>query len=293
MARIMKAKYFEKEDSFLTAKMKPNASYVWKSIMANQELLRSHVRRRIGDGRTTPIWNTPWLPHTTNPMVESPRPVADALRRVKFLIDKGTGQWNMQRVEPLFNDRDKRLLEKLVVSPEYPDTWFWIDDLKGTYTVKGAYRALCGEIVTEQHNNGFIHWNQMWNLDLPPKISVFCWRATKEVLPSRINIKRHGVDIDDHCPRCSMAEESTFHALVGCTHVRKAWQLAGLVEWHHPEIPFGNWFEHLLLIKDNEKLCKVVFLIYQAWHARNTLIWEGKSISALDLRRAAEQSFTD
>ena len=49
VAQIFKARYYH-SSSFLEANIGPNPSYVWRSVLASQELIRKGVRRRIGSG---------------------------------------------------------------------------------------------------------------------------------------------------------------------------------------------------------------------------------------------------
>lgn len=51
----MKAQYFPNGD-FLTAKLGANPSYMWRSILVAQEVLKRGCRKRIGDGKQTEIW---------------------------------------------------------------------------------------------------------------------------------------------------------------------------------------------------------------------------------------------
>ncbi|XP_019190786.1 PREDICTED: uncharacterized protein LOC109185261 [Ipomoea nil] len=68
MARIFKARYY-RDTTFYEASLGGNPSYVWRSIMTSQSLIRSGCRRRIGNGRTTKVWEHPWLPDSQNPFV--------------------------------------------------------------------------------------------------------------------------------------------------------------------------------------------------------------------------------
>lgn len=70
-SEVLKAHYFP-HGSFLNACIGHNPSYVWRSIMASQALIRQGACERIGSGRQTKIWGDPWLPDLTNPFIESP-----------------------------------------------------------------------------------------------------------------------------------------------------------------------------------------------------------------------------
>lgn len=47
---------------FLDATVGVNPSYMLRSIMATQDVMKQGARRKIGDGHETRIWKIPWLP---------------------------------------------------------------------------------------------------------------------------------------------------------------------------------------------------------------------------------------
>ena len=61
VARIYKARYFP-TSSFLDAHLKANPSFIWRSIMEAQEVIRMGVIWRVGKGNQVNIWLDPWLP---------------------------------------------------------------------------------------------------------------------------------------------------------------------------------------------------------------------------------------
>lgn len=58
---IMKAKYFS-NTNFLNAEVGVNPSFVWRSIMYAHSAVKMGVRRKIGNGVTTSVWQDQWLP---------------------------------------------------------------------------------------------------------------------------------------------------------------------------------------------------------------------------------------
>lgn len=68
VARMFKAKYFPKE-SFLGAKLGTSPSFMWRSLLAVQNIIREGLGRRVGDGSTVQILNEPWLSCPDNPFV--------------------------------------------------------------------------------------------------------------------------------------------------------------------------------------------------------------------------------
>ncbi|XP_074377352.1 putative mitochondrial protein AtMg00310 [Apium graveolens] len=65
VTRLMKAKYYPNNE-FIDATLGSNPSYVWRSILQPQHVIKQGCRRRIGDGEDTNIWKVPWLPCLQN-----------------------------------------------------------------------------------------------------------------------------------------------------------------------------------------------------------------------------------
>ncbi|KAF5477636.1 hypothetical protein F2P56_004256 [Juglans regia] len=85
-AKIISAKYYPKE-TFLQAKLKRTASFIWRSIFSAKPLLEASHIWRIGDGRRTSVWKNKWLPGTTSHMIQSPIKDSDPEAVVASLID--------------------------------------------------------------------------------------------------------------------------------------------------------------------------------------------------------------
>ncbi|XP_060962076.1 uncharacterized protein LOC133032219 [Cannabis sativa] len=71
--RIFKAKYFPTSD-YLSADLGNNPSFVWRSIWAAQSVVRYGAVRIIGNGETTSILSSPWLPDNEHRLVTSTHP---------------------------------------------------------------------------------------------------------------------------------------------------------------------------------------------------------------------------
>lgn len=80
VTKVMRARYFA-GSNFLEAKLGNNPSYVWRSLMETQEVIRQGCRRRIGTGQNTKIGREPWLPCQTNGCITSEIP--DSLKDVQ------------------------------------------------------------------------------------------------------------------------------------------------------------------------------------------------------------------
>lgn len=94
VSKLYQARYYP-HCSFLDAKIGNNPSYVWRSILQAQMLIKSGAVRRIGDGSNTDIMSDPWLPTHEDHFVRSAH---QALRGniVSSLMITGQSEWDME-----------------------------------------------------------------------------------------------------------------------------------------------------------------------------------------------------
>lgn len=104
-ARIFKARYFPQSD-FLAAKMGPNPSFIWRSIMATHGFIRSKALRRIGNGKDTLVWGHPWLCGAENPWIQTPKPTYLPDVRVDQLRDPNSGSWDIDCLHEFFSQEE-------------------------------------------------------------------------------------------------------------------------------------------------------------------------------------------
>jgi hypothetical protein len=50
-------------------------------------------------------------------------------------------------------------------------------------------------------------WKKLWKMEIPGKVKNFLWRLAHNSLPTRMNIKRKGVELDTLCPVCNRLDE--------------------------------------------------------------------------------------
>ncbi|XP_019199085.1 PREDICTED: uncharacterized protein LOC109192838 [Ipomoea nil] len=73
VSRVYRARYYPR-GTFYDAKIGNNLSFCWRSIMAAQGMVCGGIRRRIGNGKTTLIWDHPWLQDEQDPMIHTNKP---------------------------------------------------------------------------------------------------------------------------------------------------------------------------------------------------------------------------
>ncbi|VFQ91828.1 unnamed protein product [Cuscuta campestris] len=274
VARVFKARYYSKGD-FLNAGLGSSPSFVWRSILEGRNLIINGIGRRIGDGRDTLIWDTPWIWDKDNPFITSSKPPFCPNFRVSYLIDPETNAWKMDVVREWFSTEDAIRIQRTPVSLSRKDCWYWRAEAHGNYTVKSAYRRLCGEAAQLE---SFGQWNRLWGLPIIPKVKNCVWRCLRGVLPTAIALRAKGVDIEPNCRICGAPEESVEHVFLSCPFAQATWRLL------HREIATGMHenFNNCLaaVFRSASAVGGAVTAagIWAIWKARNQACWELKVV---------------
>ncbi|XP_074367545.1 uncharacterized protein LOC141707985 [Apium graveolens] len=108
VGRVFKAKYYP-HSSFLDAKLGCNPSYVWRSILETQTLLKRGARWRIGDGRSISVVEHPWLTDMQNPCIITHNEDLRGMT-VDQLFKICVRAWNENVIDSLFVTRDRRAI---------------------------------------------------------------------------------------------------------------------------------------------------------------------------------------
>ncbi|KAL0455247.1 UNVERIFIED_CONTAM: hypothetical protein Slati_0863900 [Sesamum latifolium] len=71
----------------------------------------------------------------------------------------------------------------------------------------------------------------IWDLNVPPRIKMFAWKACRNVIPTIENLKKRRSPNFGRCPRCEHEMENVKHMLFDCTFARLTWALSD-PPWH-------------------------------------------------------------
>ena len=183
---------------------------MWHSILASQGAILQGCRRKIGNGRDTSIWRSPWLPCDINGYLTSPMYSELENEAVSGLHSVNHNSWDMDIVNDICNERDRELIPQIPLpNANRLDSWYWILDGKGEFTVKNCYREIRGE--SRDQDDGF--WKKLWSLQFPGKVLNFLWRACHNVLPTVVELAKKQVDISSMCAWCQTQVEEASHTL--------------------------------------------------------------------------------
>ena len=112
-------------------------------------------------------------------------------------------------------------IARTTIHPHRADNWVWKSYPSGHYSTKSTYDLLCGESLGENQD---VVFKELWKLIIPAKSSVFAWRLIRDRLPTKLNLRRKQVVVNDTlCPFCNNNEEDATHLFFNCSKTLPLW----------------------------------------------------------------------
>jgi len=127
------------------------------------------------------------------------------------------------------------ILTNIVLQPNHSDRWIWHLHASSNYNVISAYNHL---LTPTSNNLSAIHMSEIWNKEVPLKISLFVWRLLRDRLPTTDSlIKRHILlpNAQLCVGGCGMMEDAK-HLFLSCDFFGKLWY--GISHWLSYHIVF-------------------------------------------------------
>lgn len=155
----------------------------------------------------------------------------------------------------------------------------WAHTPKGIFTVNSAYKVALSLVPSKtmeeasNTNNQGQFWRKIWSLNVLNKLKTFAWRASHNILPTKLNLYSRKVLDDPTCEACELAAETRGHLFWECTYARGVWEVTC--------IPFDNkgvhyrdfidilWYLIFMQHVGQEVLELVVTVAWCLWHNRN------------------------
>ncbi|GKE35585.1 RNA-directed DNA polymerase, eukaryota, partial [Tanacetum coccineum] len=194
------------------------------------------IKRKVGIGRNTRFWKDIWCGDGTLEATY-PRLVTLASNRNAFVSDYWSMHgWNISwrrdirgGVKQSQYDQLMACLQVIHINLEQ-GVWQWEFDNEETFTVRLVRKSLDVKRLSGHT------WVTRWCNIIPIKVNVFVWRNFLNRLPTRINLDRHGIDIDSIlCPCCNNNVEDISHVFFACSVAIELWFKIGV--WLELDIP--------------------------------------------------------
>lgn len=116
-----------------------------------------------------------------------------------------------------------------------------------------------------------------------PKIKIFSWRISHNILPTFDNIARICQGFQNICPRCKDKEETLIHAIKDCQKAREILAAGGL----NNRLLTGeytncvDWLEDVFHKLDKKAAADFLTLLWNSWNDRNNMIFKWKMDEAV------------
>nr|GEV78578.1 RNA-directed DNA polymerase, eukaryota, reverse transcriptase zinc-binding domain protein [Tanacetum cinerariifolium] len=131
-------------------------------------------------------------------------------------------QWRRRidsgRTETLFHTLQSELVDVTLSSSL--DSWKWLLGNDGSFSV-ASIRSHIDHLMLPS-----LASSTTWNSCLPRKVNTFVWRFCLDRLPHRLNLSKHGIDIESIlCPICNSNVESLDHMFFSCEVASQLWRM--------------------------------------------------------------------
>ena len=120
-----------------------------------------------------------------------------------------------------------------------------------------------------------------WSTLVPRKINVLVWRIARDRIPTRLNLRDKGIDLDSClCPVCDLVGESVVHLFSGCTLLSPIWSM--IASWWGVALPsevtirsLMEWGDNSGLEMENKRHLEAVIMVvfWSLWRFRNALVF--------------------
>ena len=161
------------------------------------------------------------------------------------------------------------------------DKLIWKENISQWFTVCSTYQVALHLKYPNQAEHSSVHahgstWRKIWKLNVPPKVCIFLWRACSGCLPTRENLHKKQIRVEERCELCYHHSETISHVLWECPLARNIWALfRGTIQKCSNETD-----DCFLLFKMlQQKLCsfnleKWAIMAWLIWNARNRFYFE-------------------
>nr|POF27193.1 hypothetical protein CFP56_08563 [Quercus suber] len=195
----------------------------------------------------------------------------------------------------LFSPRDKELILSIrLCGKPVEDALVWPFTPTGSYTMKSSYRFLhnsrsmdFGEYHPEENKL----WKKVWGMHVQPKVRNFLWRAIRNSIPTKINLKRRMVLMDECCDHCHEEPEEVLHALWSCPSISQAWTQFDTWGNLDPSPCFSS-FKDLVetVVEEGKDLNYFATTVWAIWSRINSMRTSGQHIPVQQIYSAVQKA---
>ena len=174
-------------------------------------ILQDGTTWRVGCGDKIKFWEDSWAGHRKAQKMKYPRLYRISLQQHKLIQQVGSfndssWEWNLSWRRSLFDNEIASAagfleeISQITIQRHIADCWKWEAEPNGCYSTRSAYNMLQESSVGANPDEAL---QNLWKLKIPSKAAIFAWRLIKDRLPTKSNLRRRQIEINDStCPFC-------------------------------------------------------------------------------------------
>jgi hypothetical protein len=109
------------------------------------------------------------------------------------------------------------------------------------------------------------------------------WRLAKNILPTRDNLSKKGILLENICPLCQSGVESTEHLFMQCQLARLTWFSSQLGHHIPQNLNLNDWLLHGLQCEEHLSVKIFCTTLWKFWKARNLCVFQNKPFNPIDI----------
>lgn len=290
--RVFKSRYYPRT-SIREARLGYTPSYAWRSILGAKELIDEGSRWRIGNGQQVNIMGDNWIPDLPGFKIHEHVRGIGVADKVSELIDVDLRCWKKKFIQSCFGPVVTSNICSIPLPwSELEDKVVWHSEKDDIYSVKSAYHLLQNKRAAASpgpsRNSQEKIWKNIWRVPIHNRVRNFLWRLVKDILPTRMNLQRKGINTVLECPLCHCYQETTDHLFLHCILSKLVWFASPLGLRIHDTSNIEFWLEKVL--NDGNSLGTQLFCVtlWKIWNTRDWVLFNDEKFVppkvALDVR---------
>lgn len=112
---------------------------------------------------------------------------------------------------------------------------------------------------------------------------TFLWSAAIGCLPTKDNLRTKRVLVNELCPVCNEALETTLHCLSICSFAKECYFSMGKVLYNYAITLFSDWLRYVYNQYTGSDLQLIVMLCWALWKCRNEIVWNQRGINVAEV----------
>nr|GEW26082.1 RNA-directed DNA polymerase, eukaryota, reverse transcriptase zinc-binding domain protein [Tanacetum cinerariifolium] len=229
--------------------------------------LMNNMRIKLGNGMNTAFWEDTWseggklknrYPHMY--ALESCKSISVGLKLAQPSLAFSFRRAPRRGAEQEQFDEVVDLVNAIKLAP-VSDRWTWALESSGDFSVASVRKLIDDKLLP------VVDYKTRWIKFVPIKVNVHAWKVMSDSLPTRFNISRCGICIDNiRCVICDKGVETSSHLFFSCCMVR---QVICLISrwWGVTEVEFESydgwlaWLVNLRLPYRDKLMLEGVFYV--------------------------------